>query len=183
MAPSGHHGAAQAPHLLGGLNLILRLKNALKKLKFVLGALVKLVLVAQVCNPSSLGDCGSGNKKMINKKKVGKTSSQQQNSGHGGACLSPQRPWEAKSRIVIKASLSKIETPIRKTTRAERAGGVAQAAACLPSKCKALSSNPGASQKNKSINKRPHGIAWQETLAHVSHGLLPESPPLLPPPA
>jgi hypothetical protein len=40
--------------------------------------------------------------------------------------------------------------PIRKITKARRAGGMAEVVECLPSKCKSLSFNPGTTKKKKS---------------------------------
>jgi hypothetical protein len=42
--------------------------------------------------------------------------------------------------------------PISKITRAKRVGGIAQAVECLPSKHKALSSNPMPQKKKKNGN-------------------------------
>jgi hypothetical protein len=70
-------------------------------------------------------------------------------------CLSSQLPWEAyNKRIIIHAGLGKTQGSINKITRAKRAGGMAQAIECLPSKHKALSSNTVQSI-NKQTNKNP----------------------------
>jgi hypothetical protein len=51
---------------------------------------------------------------------------------------------------------------LAKTTRAERAGGMAQAVECLPSEHKALSSNP--STKN---NSKKENLKWPITLKYI----------------
>jgi hypothetical protein len=51
---------------------------------------------------------------------------------------------------MVQAGLGKKQHPISKTTRAKRGGGVAQVIECLPTKCKALSSNPRTAKTNYS---------------------------------
>jgi hypothetical protein len=47
-----------------------------------------------------------------------------------------------------------METPLTKSNRQNRTGGVAQMIECLPSKCKALSSNSSTAKKErKKTNK------------------------------
>jgi hypothetical protein len=54
---------------------------------------------------------------------------------------------------MVQTSLGKKRDPISKITRAKRAGGVAQVVEPLPSKCKALSSNPKTKKKKKKERK------------------------------
>jgi hypothetical protein len=57
---------------------------------------------------------------------------------------------------VVQASLGKKRDFISKVTRIKKAGGVAQAEECLPSKHKVLSSNPStAKPKAKHQTKKP----------------------------
>jgi hypothetical protein len=52
-------------------------------------------------------------------------------------------------RIVVQDGLGKSQDPISKATRAKRDRDVAQVAKHLPSRCKALSSNPRAAKKKE----------------------------------
>jgi hypothetical protein len=60
---------------------------------------------------------------------------------------------------MIKACLNKKRNPISKITRVKRDGSVAQAVECLPSKKKALSSNPSIVKERKEERKRERRCA------------------------
>jgi hypothetical protein len=69
------------------------------------------------------------------------------------ACNSSYLGNREIGRIMVQTSLGKKRDPISKITRAKRAGGVAQVVEPLPSKCKALSSNPKTKKKKKKKKK------------------------------
>jgi uncharacterized protein YwlG (UPF0340 family) len=63
--------------------------------------------------------------------------------GHGGRSLSSQLYCEELNRrIVVQTGLNKKQHTISKITREKRAGGMAEVVDYLPSKHKALNSNP-----------------------------------------
>jgi hypothetical protein len=71
----------------------------------------------------------------------------------------------------FQVTLSKKWDPVFKITRAKKAGGMTQAAECLPSKWKALSSKSSSAKQTKNNNnnkKKP----W-ETIFQSGHGTLP----------
>jgi hypothetical protein len=77
-------------------------------------------------------------------------------------CLSSQLQQEVKNRrITIQASLGKKQDPISKLTRAERTEDVTQVVEYLPTKRKALSSNPVPPKNNNIILNHQ---AWWFTL-------------------
>jgi hypothetical protein len=59
--------------------------------------------------------------------------------------------WEMEiDRIAVQSQpIGKAETPSEKQQKAKRSGCAAQVVECLPSKCKALDSNPSNIQKKK----------------------------------
>jgi hypothetical protein len=71
--------------------------------------------------------------------------------------------------MAVQAGLSKKQDPISKITREKRAGGLAQMANCLPSKHKALNSNPNMTKKKK--KKEPRALG---TLSGPLYGMTPE---------
>jgi hypothetical protein len=72
-------------------------------------------------------------------------------AGHGGTCPSSSATQESTNkRIVVQAGPGTKQNPTSKITNAKRA----QVVACLPTKHKALSSNPTPQKKMKILKQK-----------------------------
>jgi hypothetical protein len=106
-------------------------------------------VVAKTYNPSYLGDRDQEDQST---RPVRAKISQHPVTTNGWAqWLTPVIPATQGStyrKIVVQDSLGIKQNPVPKVTNAKQTGRVAQMVECLPSKCKVLSSVPGARGRN-----------------------------------
>jgi hypothetical protein len=76
---------------------------------------------------------------------------EQKKAGHGGAHLSSQQWWEAKSRMIVVQADLWIKQHTLSKIKSKRAGSVAQMVEHMPRNYKALRSHPNTAQRKKII--------------------------------